>query len=373
MAKRLKHTQNGPNKEHITINSHLCADLPTHGISAPSRYNLTAQHHLSRIPLHQIAFRSQTEIVKLKTQLNRESEMKDLGEAKKIPGIEISRDKKLGRLCLSQKEYLRNVLKRFGMNEKSKPVSTPLAPHFKIGASMYIGLSSTGVTFKSSGFTFSSGGFQGGGDSKDPKDELSPKLSDSPKYSQSISSPTGNDDDDDFDPRGASNSSKIKISDLKLRILHWSQRPEVPNVVDLFGKSLVDDIFHEPAPVPAMNTNSAEVDLFADATFLSAQTESSPRAQGISFDYVELKSASLFSYERKQVDLFASQLAIAPAAPSTVDLFAVTGSVVQQDTMVPMSEPGNAIIVDPFAIVPLNNFNGSSGIFGSLTSHPDSD
>ncbi|KAE8686610.1 Detected protein of unknown function [Hibiscus syriacus] len=65
-----------------------------------------------------------------------EFEMKDLGEAKKILGMKISRDKKLGRLCLSQKEYLRKVLKHFGMNEKSKPVSTPLAPHFKLGASM---------------------------------------------------------------------------------------------------------------------------------------------------------------------------------------------------------------------------------------------
>ncbi|KAE8661030.1 Importin subunit beta-1 [Hibiscus syriacus] len=53
MAKRLKHTQNDPNEEHVTINSCLCADLPTHGISAPSTCNLTAQHHLSRIPLHQ--------------------------------------------------------------------------------------------------------------------------------------------------------------------------------------------------------------------------------------------------------------------------------------------------------------------------------
>ncbi|KAE8684007.1 Respiratory burst oxidase [Hibiscus syriacus] len=53
MAKRLKHTQNDPNKEHVTINSRLCADLPTHGISAPSTCNLTAQHHLSQIPLHQ--------------------------------------------------------------------------------------------------------------------------------------------------------------------------------------------------------------------------------------------------------------------------------------------------------------------------------
>ena len=62
--------------------------------------------------------------------------MKDLGEAKKILGMKISRDRKLGRLCLSQKEYLRKALKRFSMNEKSKPVSTPLAPHFKLSASM---------------------------------------------------------------------------------------------------------------------------------------------------------------------------------------------------------------------------------------------
>ena len=83
-----------------------------------------------------IASKSQIEIEKLKTQLNREFEMKDLGEAKKILGMEISRDRKLGRLCLSQKEYLRKVLKRFGINKKSKPISTPLAPHFKLSASI---------------------------------------------------------------------------------------------------------------------------------------------------------------------------------------------------------------------------------------------
>ncbi|KAE8732726.1 hypothetical protein F3Y22_tig00001777pilonHSYRG00023 [Hibiscus syriacus] len=58
MAKRLKHTQSDPNEEHVTINSRLCTDLPIHGISAPSRCNLTAQHHLSRIPLHHMACRS---------------------------------------------------------------------------------------------------------------------------------------------------------------------------------------------------------------------------------------------------------------------------------------------------------------------------
>ena len=41
-----------------------------------------------------IASKSQTEIGKLKTQLKKEFEMKDLGEAKKILGMEISRDRK---------------------------------------------------------------------------------------------------------------------------------------------------------------------------------------------------------------------------------------------------------------------------------------
>ena len=73
---------------------------------------------------------------KLKAQLNKEFEMKDLGEVKKILGMEIIRDRKIGRLCLTQRTYLKKVLQHFGTNEKSKPVSTPLAPHFKLSASL---------------------------------------------------------------------------------------------------------------------------------------------------------------------------------------------------------------------------------------------
>ena len=58
--------------------------------------------------------------------------MKDLGEAKKILGMEIKRDRHSKKLYLSQKEYLKRVLKRFGMNKKTKSVSTPFAPHFKL-------------------------------------------------------------------------------------------------------------------------------------------------------------------------------------------------------------------------------------------------
>ena len=43
-------------------------------------------------------------------------DMKDLGEAKKILGIEITRNRGLGRLWLSE-NYIFNVLKRFNMAE----------------------------------------------------------------------------------------------------------------------------------------------------------------------------------------------------------------------------------------------------------------
>ncbi|KAK6249014.1 hypothetical protein QUC31_020579 [Theobroma cacao] len=269
----------------------------------------------------------------------------------------------------------------------------------------YVGLSSTGITYKSGAASYTSGGYHGGGDrygglsttresdsyrdsykekdrygeekydtdtyvksrrgtasgsqgnsskestrpgSKDPKNKFSSKLSDSNKYSQSASTPSNNydaDDFDDFDPRGTSSSKPAAGSS---------------NQVDLFGQSLIDDLFDAPASVPteksAVNTDSTEVDLFADATFVSAPTkvatQASPEAQ-------------------EQVDLFASQPAITPAASPTVDLFATTDPVVQPDTIAPKSEPEHANIVDPFAAVPLNNFDGSD-IFGSFTSHSDS-
>jgi len=81
-----------------------------------------------------IAAKSQVEIGRLKAQLSKEFEMKDLGEAKKILGMEISRDRERGKLWLSQKQYLQKVLQRFGIHEDIKPVSTPLAPHLKLSS-----------------------------------------------------------------------------------------------------------------------------------------------------------------------------------------------------------------------------------------------
>jgi hypothetical protein len=61
--------------------------------------------------------------------------MKDLGAAKKILGMRITRDGKNHKLTLSQGEYIEKVLERFRM-QNGKLVSTPLASHFKLTKGM---------------------------------------------------------------------------------------------------------------------------------------------------------------------------------------------------------------------------------------------
>jgi len=82
-----------------------------------------------------IASKSISEINKLKTLLNNKFEMKNLGAAKKILGMEIHRDRSAGKLYLSQKKYIEKVLQWFGM-QNVKPVSTPLAAHFKLSSAL---------------------------------------------------------------------------------------------------------------------------------------------------------------------------------------------------------------------------------------------
>ena len=70
-------------------------------------------------------------IQKLKRELSKTFDMKDLGSAKRILGIEIARDRKVGKLWLSQERYIEWMLEIFNM-KNSKLVSTPLAGHFKL-------------------------------------------------------------------------------------------------------------------------------------------------------------------------------------------------------------------------------------------------
>ncbi|XP_002276103.1 clathrin interactor EPSIN 1 [Vitis vinifera] len=205
-----------------------------------------------------------------------------------------------------------------------------------------------GVTSENEGNTFKKGSARYS--SKD-KDTLSTKANYSDKYgsipSHSSSVPSINDEDDfdDFDPRGTS-STKTTAGNI--------------NQPDLFGQSLIGDLMDAPAPVPtemsAINSNSAEPDLFADATFVSAP----PHVEEGSSSQVEAK-----------VDLFGSQPAGPSANPPAFDFFAAPDPVVQSETKSQKSDTASPDIVDPFAAVPLNSFDGSD-LFGSFTSHTNS-
>ncbi|XP_060169418.1 clathrin interactor EPSIN 1-like isoform X1 [Lycium barbarum] len=162
------------------------------------------------------------------------------------------------------------------------------------------------------------------------------KASSNPSRGAAASSSKYEEDFDDFDPRGTS-----------------STKPSTGNSeqVDLFGQNLIGDLLDAPTPVPADNStvtnHPSEVDLFADANFVSAKPQS-----------------------EISVDLFASQSSSSPAASSTMDFFAAPDPVIQPDVRSSKSVQMNTTTVDPFAAVPLNNF-GSSDPFGAFVTHAD--
>lgn len=72
-----------------------------------------------------------TKISQLKKELSKSFDMKELRPAQQILGMHITRDRKNKRLWLSQEKYVERVIKRFNMHD-AKPVSIPLANHFKL-------------------------------------------------------------------------------------------------------------------------------------------------------------------------------------------------------------------------------------------------
>ncbi|KAH9747317.1 hypothetical protein KPL70_004670 [Citrus sinensis] len=69
------------------------------------------------------------------TYYKREFEMKDLGPVNKILGMQIHRDRNNMKIWLSQKNYLKKILRRFNMQD-CKSISTPLSVNFKLSSSM---------------------------------------------------------------------------------------------------------------------------------------------------------------------------------------------------------------------------------------------
>ena len=72
-----------------------------------------------------IAGNSLPEIKSIKHKLSTKFEMKDMGIARTMLGIEIKRERSVKQLFISQIEYTTTVLERFGM-QNSKSISTPM-------------------------------------------------------------------------------------------------------------------------------------------------------------------------------------------------------------------------------------------------------
>lgn len=83
-----------------------------------------------------VTSKSMVEINKLQVQLARTFDMKDVGGAKEILGIEIHKEREHGKLWLSQQKYVEKILIRFGMQDV-KPVNISLASHFKFASSLF--------------------------------------------------------------------------------------------------------------------------------------------------------------------------------------------------------------------------------------------
>ncbi|GJV78479.1 gag-pol polyprotein [Tanacetum coccineum] len=73
-------------------------------------------------------------INKLKAQLAREFEMKDLEPANKILEMQIHRDRVSRKFWLSQKSYVKKILQRFNMQDK--PISTPFPTNVKLSSKL---------------------------------------------------------------------------------------------------------------------------------------------------------------------------------------------------------------------------------------------
>ncbi|KAH9722760.1 Integrase catalytic domain-containing protein [Citrus sinensis] len=86
-----------------------------------------------------IASKSMKLIDLLKQQLKDKFDMKDLGPAKKILGVKMIRNRTARTLFLSQEKYVNKVLEKFGILN-CKPISTPMAAHFRPDLSYAVSL-----------------------------------------------------------------------------------------------------------------------------------------------------------------------------------------------------------------------------------------
>jgi hypothetical protein len=71
---------------------------------------------------------SRKEAEDTRTEIEGLFETKDLGEPRKIIGIEIARDRDAGTITLSQRHYIETLLAKYGLTN-AKPLATPMDPN----------------------------------------------------------------------------------------------------------------------------------------------------------------------------------------------------------------------------------------------------
>jgi transposase InsO family protein len=82
---------------------------------------------------------SMKELRIIKQQLAGSFEMKDLGEARFILGIKIDRNREKKTLSITQTEYVKNVIKNYGMEDSRRTTVTPMNPGMKFIKSGIVG------------------------------------------------------------------------------------------------------------------------------------------------------------------------------------------------------------------------------------------
>ncbi|KAJ6822985.1 clathrin interactor EPSIN 1-like isoform X1 [Iris pallida] len=216
---------------------------------------------------------------------------------------------------------------------------------------------------------------KGGADNARGHDSLSAHSSKTAIKSAQISSSSSpsvqtssEDDFDDFDPRGSSKANNTSS-----------------NQVDLFGESLVGDLMDAPASAPTATATlndivTPEVDLFADATFVSASPHTEATTVSLGQGNIDFFTSSpdFPAAVPTNVDLFgASDFGVASKAKSSspmtthtdaFDPFAASDSGAHSEVKSSASESTGTKSFDPFAGIPMNNFEGADP-FGAFTSH----